>query len=340
MSNKSQMQTNNEVLLQILEYVKNMPVDIDFQGGYYNADDGWFYKDKKLTKKLDRNPIRLYADLGAFEKIGTFPLYAWSDDLARFVLIDGREPITPINKGGTGANTVAGARNKLGLGNTDGALPIANGGTGANTVAGARNALGLGNTDGALPIANGGTGASTVADARNALGLGKTSGPVPVANGGTGTDTAKGIRKMLGLGETTGAVPVANGGTGEASALGAVNNLMKHLPEVVFYGYTDTMAIFEHNKSRYIPALGLCFIDLRVKVSGAPYDPGDEVIVAGLSANSPCKPSATRALCVANAVYDVDSAWINSNGVVYIRLAEGIATNKTHTFSITGMYFV
>ena len=37
-------------------------------------------------------------------------------------------------------------------------LPIANGGTGATTVAGARNALGLGNTSGALPIANGGTG--------------------------------------------------------------------------------------------------------------------------------------------------------------------------------------
>lgn len=51
------------------------------------------------------------------------------------------------------------------------ALSIANGGTGATTVAGARNALGLGNTSGALPIANGGTGAKTAAAACANLGL-------------------------------------------------------------------------------------------------------------------------------------------------------------------------
>ena len=51
------------------------------------------------------------------------------------------------------------------------ALSIANGGTGAKTVAGARNALGLGNTSGALPIANGGTGATTAAEALSNLKL-------------------------------------------------------------------------------------------------------------------------------------------------------------------------
>lgn len=50
-------------------------------------------------------------------------------------------------------------------------LPIANGGTGAGTVAAARNNLGLGNTSGALPIANGGTGATTAANAVNNLGI-------------------------------------------------------------------------------------------------------------------------------------------------------------------------
>lgn len=50
-------------------------------------------------------------------------------------------------------------------------LPISGGGTGQTTVAGVRNALGLGNTNGALPIANGGTGASTAAQARTNLGL-------------------------------------------------------------------------------------------------------------------------------------------------------------------------
>ena len=47
---------------------------------------------------------------------------------------------------------------------------IANGGTGATTVANARNALGLGNTSGALPVANGGTGATTAKNARVNLG--------------------------------------------------------------------------------------------------------------------------------------------------------------------------
>ena len=79
-----------------------------------------------------------------------------------------------------------------------GAVPIANGGTGATTVAGARNALGLGNTSGAVPIANGGTGATTVAGARNALGLGNTSGAVPIANGGTGATSASAARSNLG----------------------------------------------------------------------------------------------------------------------------------------------
>lgn len=76
-----------------------------------------------------------------------------------------------INKGGTGATTVAAARNALGLGNTSGAVPVANGGTGATTVAGARNALGLGNTGGAVPVANGGTGASSATSAVANLGL-------------------------------------------------------------------------------------------------------------------------------------------------------------------------
>lgn len=48
--------------------------------------------------------------------------------------------------------------------------PISTGGTGATTVAGARNALGLGNTSGALPIANGGTGKTTALEALLALG--------------------------------------------------------------------------------------------------------------------------------------------------------------------------
>lgn len=85
----------------------------------------------------------------------------------------------------------------------DSVVPVANGGTGATTVAGARNALGLGNTSGAVPIANGGTGATTVAAARNALGLGNTSGAVPLANGGTGANNAGTARINLGTPQIT-----------------------------------------------------------------------------------------------------------------------------------------
>lgn len=60
-------------------------------------------------------------------------------------------------------------------------IPISLGGTGANTVAGARNALGLGNTSGALPIANGGTGALDAANARTNLGV------PPVSHASTAT---------------------------------------------------------------------------------------------------------------------------------------------------------
>lgn len=54
---------------------------------------------------------------------------------------------------------------------TDFPIPVANGGTGATSVASARNALGLGNTSGAVPVANGGTGATTADDARSNLGF-------------------------------------------------------------------------------------------------------------------------------------------------------------------------
>jgi hypothetical protein len=65
----------------------------------------------------------------------------------------------------TGANVLT----KLAADNS--VVPIENGGLGANTVATARNNLGLGNTSGALPIANGGTDATDSLTACNNLGI-------------------------------------------------------------------------------------------------------------------------------------------------------------------------
>lgn len=110
--------------------------------------------------------------------------------------------VIPISKGGTGATTVAAARNALGLGNTSGALPIANGGTGktvlaanAVLVAGSQGSISLAEVApsngafyatststaplfGTLPIGQGGTGATTAADARTRLGVSASANPV------------------------------------------------------------------------------------------------------------------------------------------------------------------
>lgn len=145
-----------------------------------------------------------------------------------------------ISDGGTGATTVASARNALGLGNTSGALPIANGGTGKTTAADAYTALGggaAGKLD-TVDIAHGGTGAATVEDARNALGLGHTAGALPIANGGTGAATAAAARTALGLGVVSGTL-TSNG----AALSELVVMQMGNVVEVKGYAtFTDAVA--------------------------------------------------------------------------------------------------
>ena len=71
-------------------------------------------------------------------------------------------------------------------------IPIERGGTGADTVEGARSALGLGDTDGPLPIECGGTGATTLEDARAALGIEDTQmgGGAVYIGSGTASSTS------------------------------------------------------------------------------------------------------------------------------------------------------
>ena len=139
----------------------------------------------------------------------------------------------PIANGGTGADTVAGARNALGLGNTSGALPIANGGTGATSASAARLALGLASdSTGTISISVGGTGATTAAAARTNLGITPanigaaasshnhsaaniTSGTLPISLGGTGATTAANALKALGI----------TMGTSEAPTTGTANTI-------------------------------------------------------------------------------------------------------------------
>lgn len=49
--------------------------------------------------------------------------------------------VVPVSQGGTGVTTAAAERNRLGLGNTTGALPVANGGTGATDAKAAQYSL-------------------------------------------------------------------------------------------------------------------------------------------------------------------------------------------------------
>ena len=89
-----------------------------------------------------------------------------------------------------------GTWSRINLTGATGTLPITNGGTGATSVAAARNALGLGNTAGALPIANGGTGATSVAAARNALGVPPLNHASSSTDYGLGTNTNYGHVKL------------------------------------------------------------------------------------------------------------------------------------------------
>ena len=123
--------------------------------------------------------------------------------------------VVPISQGGTGATTVAAARNALGLGNTTGALPIANGGTG-NTTGQAPSAtklltartiqVNLGSASaasfdgtaniapgvtGTLSISKGGTGATSAAAARDALGAAAASGDTITVLNDTAYTTSK-----------------------------------------------------------------------------------------------------------------------------------------------------
>ena len=130
--------------------------------------------------------------------------------------------ILPASKGGTGVSTAAAERNRLGLGNTTGALPIANGGTGGATAKAAQyNILGdmdVADTDASdgsqfiiaysSPTTTNGAVAKRPATRiwnwiaskiRSVFGF-SASNVLPVSHGGTGATTAAAARSAIGAG--------------------------------------------------------------------------------------------------------------------------------------------
>ena len=172
----------------------------------------------------------------------------------------GMPEVVPVSQGGTGVTTAAAERNRLGLGNTTGALPIANGGTGKTTAKAAQNAL-LADINSASDDASDETifvgyynspsdangaiykrAASTVwnwiaSKIRSVFGF-SSSNVLPVANGGTGIAENPSVLVNLGSENAsnvlsnsprpgvTGTLPVSHGGTGAtAPGVAMLSNL-------------------------------------------------------------------------------------------------------------------
>lgn len=149
-------------------------------------------------------------------------------------------------------------------------VPVSQGGTGVTTAAAERNRLGLGNTTGALPIANGGTGSTTAKASQYALlGAMEDVGTVPTDNSNfllrysspsatqgvvfsckaslVWSYIASKIRSTFGFNGSN-VLKVSNGGTGGTSAKAAQNSLLNDM-NASSDSLTDSSMLVGYNAS-------------------------------------------------------------------------------------------
>ena len=154
----------------------------------------------------------------------------------------GMPDIVPVSKGGTGVTTAAAERNRLGLGNTTGALPVANGGTGAsNAKAAEYNILGGMITDDSDP-----EDTSNFAMVR---GEPSSAGGVLFKRKGTSVWNwiASKIRSTFGF-NSSNVLTVVKGGTGGTTAKAAQNSLLNDM-NVSSDALTDSSMLVGYNAS-------------------------------------------------------------------------------------------
>lgn len=137
----------------------------------------------------------------------------------------GMPAVVPVSKGGTGVTTAAAERNRLGLGNTTGALPVANGGTGKTTVKAAQNAL----------LADIDTVSTDVGDDSFFVGYYQSPSDATGAlykrvSSDIWNWIVSKIRSTFGF-NSSNVLPVANGGTGSTSVKAAQNSLLNDMNE-------------------------------------------------------------------------------------------------------------
>lgn len=203
-------------------------------------------------------PVEIEAEVVKVDYLHPSDVYT-KEEVDQKIEDAGMPAVVPVSKGGTGVTTAAAERNRLGLGNTTGALPVANGGTGKTTAKAAQNAL-LANIDtvstdvgddsffvGYYKSPNDATGALykrvssdiwnwIISKIRSTFGF-SSSNVLPVSNGGTGLTKAPSMLVNLESASAanplasdprpgvSGELPLTRGGTGATSAAAARTNL-------------------------------------------------------------------------------------------------------------------